>query len=385
MKLTIMKEHIIEGLQKAASIIPARSGAAYLRSLWLKAEGEMLSVMSTDANIEFIGRYIASVAQEGLVGVQGRAFVDLVRQLPDGQITLMLDDRSGNLLLEQGRRKYKLPVNDSTWFQAFSEFPAQNAVNWSADMFQEMIERVSFCISDDDNVDAISCLYMKSFGNGRIESCGLNVHQFALVAFIHDDLAAMLPPEGILLQKKYVQEMKRWLAGLEEIELNISEKRLYLRTGDCREMLSLPRSTYSYPDYMSFVSKLSTESISRLDVDRKEFIDALGRLSIFATDNDRCTYLDIAETELTLTAQGQDVGSADERLEVNYHGDIAKIAFPTRNLMDVLGHFTSAHVRLSLTAVEGPCGVSGKDDPDYTVIIMPMKMTDSTYYEEEEV
>jgi len=383
MKLTIMKEHIIEGLQKAASIIPARSGAAYLRSLWLKAEGEILTVMSTDANIEFAGQYGASVAQEGLVGVQGRAFVDLVRQLPGGQITLILDDQSGNILLEQGRRKYKLPVNDSSWFQEFSAFPSQNAVSWSADFFQELIERVSFCISDDDNADAISCLYMKSIGNGRVESCGLNGHQFALAAFAHDDLAAMLPSEGILIQKKYVQEMKRWLSGIEEIELNISEKRLYLRTGDKREMFSLPRSTYNYPDYMSFVSKLSAESISLLDLDRKECMEALGRLSIFTTDNDRCTYLDLAETELTLTAQGHDVGSADERLEVHYHGDIAKIAFPTRNLMDVLGHFTSARVKLSFTAVEGPCGVSGKDDPDYTVIIMPMKMADTTYYEED--
>ena len=383
MKLIIMKENVIEGLHKAASIIPARSGAAYLRSLWLKAEGKMLTLMSTDANIEFTGQYAAEVIREGLIGVQGRAFVDLVRQLPGGQITLTLDDQSGNLLLEQGRRKYKLPVNDSTWFQQFSDFPSQNTVGWSADFLQETIERVSFCISDEDNVEAISCMYMKSMGNGRIECCGLNGHQFALVAFMHDDLAAMLPQEGILIQKKYVQEMKRWLGGLEEIELNISEKRLYLRSGDGREIFSLPRSTYVYPDYMSFVSKLSADGISRLDVDRKECIEALGRLSIFTTDNDRCTYLAFAESELSLTAQGQDVGFADERLEVSYQGDIAKIAFPTRNLMDVLGHFASVRVQLSLTAVEGPCGINGKDDPDYTVIIMPMKMTDTTYYEEE--
>jgi DNA polymerase-3 subunit beta len=378
-----MKENIIEGLQKAANIIPARSGAAYLRSLWLKAEGETLVVMSTDANIEFTGHYTASVSREGLVGVQGRAFVDLIRQLPGGQITLTLDDQSGNLLLEQGRRKYKLPVNDSTWFQEFSAFPSQNAVAWSADFLQETIERVSFCISDDDSADAISCFYMKGVGDGRIESCGLNGHQFALSVYTHDDLAAMLPPEGILIQKKYVQEMKKWLVGLEEIELSISEKRLYLRTSDSKESFSLPRSTYSYPDYMSFVSKLSADGISLLEADRRECMEALGRLSIFATDNDRCTYLDLAENELTLTAQGQDVGSADERLEVSYQGDIAKIAFPTRNLMDVLGHFRSTRVKLSLTAVEGPCGISGKDDPDYTVIIMPMKMTDTAYYEED--
>jgi DNA polymerase-3 subunit beta len=383
MKIIISKEKIIEGLQKASGIIPARSGAAYLRSVWLKAEKESLIVMSTDANIEFTGKYAASVEQEGLAGVQGRAFVDLVRQLPGGEFSLSLDADSGNLLLSQGRRNYKLPVNDSAWFQAFSDFPLQKAVIWSGDFLQELIEGISFCISDDDNADAIGCLYMKPVGDGRIESCGLNGHQFALKSFVHDELAVLLPQEGILIQKKYVQEIKKWL-GNEEIQLNISEKRLYLRTEDERETFSLPLSTYSYPDYMSFMSKLSSPEVSVLEINRKEFMEALGRLSIFATDNDRCTYFDFSENEISMTAQGQDVGSADEILEAVYKGNIEKIAFPTRNLMDVMGHYTSQSLTLNLTAVEGPCGITGKDDPEYRVIIMPMKITDTTYYDEED-
>lgn len=387
MKLTIVKEQIIEGLQKAANIIPSRTGAAYLRSVWLRAEGNSVSILTTDANIEFVGTYPAEVAEEGLVGVQGRAFVDLVRQLPSGNIKLSLDASSGVLLLEQGRRKYKLPANDQSWFQNFSEFPVEKAVVWSGDFVQDLVDRVSFCISDDDSSDAIACFYMKPVGEsaqGRIECCGLNGHQFALSAFTHDDLAALLPPEGILIQKKYLQELKKWL-GSDEIELNITEKRLHLRTIDGRETLSLPRATYQYPDYMAFMSKLEAEGASSLTIDRREGMDALGRISIFNSDNDRCTYFELSTEEAVLTAQGQDVGSANESLEVTYNGDIAKIAFPTRNLMDIMGHFASAKLEMTLTGTEGPCGLKGKDDPDYIVIIMPMKIAETSYYSEEDV
>ena len=82
MLFTVKKENIIEGLQKAAGIIPTRAGAAYLRSLWIKAEGEVLTIMATDANIEFTGTYPAEVKEPGLVGVNGRNFVDLIRRLP---------------------------------------------------------------------------------------------------------------------------------------------------------------------------------------------------------------------------------------------------------------------------------------------------------------
>lgn len=387
MKLTIVKEQIIEGLQKAANIIPSRTGAAYLRSVWLKAEGDSVSILTTDANIEFVGTYPAQVQEEGLVGVQGRAFVDLVRQLPSGNIKLSLDASSGVLLLEQGRRKYKLPVNDQVWFQNFSEFPVEKAVVWSGDFVQELVDRVSFCISEDDSSDAIACFHMKPVGEsapGRIECCGLNGHQFALNAFLHDDLAALLPPEGILIQRKYLQELKKWL-GSDEIELNITEKRLHLRTIDGRETLSLPRATYQYPDYVTFMSKLEAEGASSLSIDRREGMDALGRISIFNSDSDRCTYFELSAEEAVLTAQGQDVGSANESLEVKYNGEIAKIAFPTRNLMDIMGHFASAKLEMTLTGAEGPCGLKGKDDPDYIVIIMPMKIAETSYYSEEDV
>ena len=384
MKLTVNKEQIIEGLLKAAAIIPAKAGAQYLRSIWLKAEEGSLSVMSTDANIEFTGRYPAEVAKPGLIGVQGRAFVDLVRQLPTGVLHLTLDEASGNLLIEQGRRTYKLPVSGAEWFQNFSAFPAENAVTWSGDFLQDILDKVAFCISDDDAMDAIACLCMKPRGNGRIDVCGLNGHQFALVSFTHDELAERLPESGMLIQKKYLQDIKKWL-GVDEIELNITDKRLYLRSLDGAETLSLPRAAHEYPDYNIFMSKLASEDMHPMTLARKETIEALGRILIFNTESDRCTYMDLTPGEALLSAQGQDVGSANESLEVTYNGDIKRIAFPTRNLLDVLGHFVSAKIDMMLTGSEGPCGIRGADDADYTVIIMPMKVSETTYYSEEDV
>ncbi|HZF60359.1 MAG TPA: DNA polymerase III subunit beta [Desulfovibrio sp.] len=384
MKLTVNKEQIIEGLLKAAAIIPAKAGAQYLRSIWLKAEEGSLSVMSTDANIEFTGRYPAEVAAPGLIGVQGRAFVDLVRQLPTGVLHLTLDEASGNLLLEQGRRTYKLPVSGAEWFQNFSAFPAENAVTWSGDFLQDILDKVGFCISDDDAMDAIACLCMKPRGNGRIDVCGLNGHQFALVSFTHDELAERLPEAGMLIQKKYLADIKKWL-GVDEIELNITDKRLYLRSLDGAETLSLPRAAHEYPDYNIFMSKLASEDMHPMTLARKEAIEALGRILIFNTESDRCTYMDLSAGEALLSAQGQDVGSANESLEVAYNGDIKRIAFPTRNLLDVLGHFVSAKIDMMLTGSEGPCGIRGADDVDYTVIIMPMKVSETTYYSEEDV
>ena len=383
MKLAVHKDQIIEGLQTAAAIIPAKAGAACLRSIWLRANEDGLALMSSDANIEFTGVYQAEVAEAGLIGVHGRPFVDLVRHLPSGVLKLSLDE-AGTLLVEQGRRSYRLPVSGPEWFQEVSQFPAEDAVIWSGDVFASLLDRVSFCISDDDAMDAIACLCLKPRGQGRIDVCGLNGHQFALAAVTHDELAARLPESGVLVQKKYLPDIRKWL-GDEEIEFNITDKRLYLRKLDRAETLSVPRALHEYPDYTQFMARLEGDGASRLDLERKEGLDALGRIVIFNTETDRCVYFDLRSEEARLSAQGQDGGSAQESLEVGYVGDISRIAFPTRNLMDVFSHFVSQRLEMTLTGPEGPCGIQGNEDPDYTVIIMPMKVSEAAYYSEDDV
>ena len=382
MNLTVKKEEILEGFLKASSIIPTKTGAAYLRSVWIQAhDNNTITIMATDVNIEFTGNYPAAVKEAGQVGVNGKALIELIRKLPGGEIKLVLDKETNNLLVEQGRRSYKLPASDPVWFQALPPFPEEGAVLWAGDYFQELLERISFCIHDDDSQEALACLYLKNAGNGKIDACGLNGHQFAMMRFVNDSIADKLPENGLLLQKKYVTEIKKWLAS-DEIMFNLSERRFHIRNANGTENLSVPRSGFIYPDYMSFLARLNAPDATKLGLKRKECLESLDRLNIFNSDNDKCTYFKLRDNVVTLSAQAQETGSAVEEFDVTYTGSIDKIAFPTKNLMDILGHFQSESLEWTLTGNEGPCSIVGTEDPDYMVLIMPMKIAENNYYEE---
>lgn len=388
MFLKVKRDEIIEGLQKSASIIPVKTGAAFLRTIWLSGSNGTLSIMSTDSNLEFCGAYPSEIKEEGLAGVQGRAFCDLVRRLT-GELTIKSDDKNQNILVEQGPRKYKLPVNDPEWFQKFSAYPEDSTtVFWSGDFLQEIIEKIAFCISEEDGMEAIACMYLypqpepDAEGRKVIEVCGLNGHQFSMYAFVNDDVYEILPKDGVLIQKKYLSELKKWLTA-DEIELSISGKRLFFRSGDKKETFSLPLSFYQYPNYRNFLNKLEDENASMLTLSRTELMDALERISIFNTDSNRCTHFMFDGDEVVLYSQGQEIGTATEALQATYAGGMKRIAFPTKNLIEILGHFSSDKVHFTLTGAEAPCGIRGDDDPNYLVILMPMMIQEETYYAEE--
>jgi DNA polymerase-3 subunit beta len=389
MFLKVNRDEIIEGLQKSANIIPAKTGAAFLRTIWLQCENGNLNIMSTDSNLEFMGSYPATIEGDGLAGVQGRAFYDLVKQLrsDQGELTFRTDETNQNVLVEQKARKYKFPVNDPEWFQKFSSFPENGTVFWSGDFLHEIIDKIAFCISDEDSMEAIACIYFvprETMGVKKVEVCGLNGHQFAMFNFVNDDIYAMLPEEGVLIQKKYIGELKKWLTS-DEIELAISQKRLFFRTGDQRETFTLPLSYYQYPNYHNFLAKLGDDNVSTLEVKRLELVDALSRVALFNTDSNRCAYFTFGEGEVTISAQGQETGMARESIDAVVSGDMQRIAFPTRNLIEILNHFNSDKVTFTLTGTEAPCGLTGTDDRDYNVIVMPMMIKEDTYYTEENV
>ncbi|MDZ7760560.1 MAG: DNA polymerase III subunit beta [Desulfovermiculus sp.] len=379
MHVTVTKEEILEGVQKAASIIPAKTGAAFLRTIWMENTDSSLNIMSTDSKLEFSGSYSVQSHEPGLVGVQGRSFYDLLRKLPPGEITFRTDEET--LLLEQGRRKYKLPLFDVTWFQPFSPFPAESAASWSGSELRHLIDHILFCIAD-ESTDNMHFMKMTPLPDSeKIEVCGLNGHQFAMVSLAHSEIHPLLGEGGILIAKRYLVELKKWLTD-KNIRFTVNQKRLFFTNQSTTEIFSLPLNYDHYPDYNAFFTYFEGET-SHMRVDKEELMDSLDRLFIFNTETQRCSYFVFDDQELIIYSQGQDTGEATELLPIEFTGQLDKIIFPTKNVIDVLNHFQSPIVEFQFTSSNGPCKITGEDDPDYLVIIMPVQIDEETYYTDE--
>lgn len=384
MKIQIHKEKILSGVQKAASIIPARTGAAFLRTIWLEAADNSLKIMSTDSKFEFAGTYEATCHQPGLTGIQGKNFYDLFRRLPPGELQLRSDEESETLLVQQGKRKYKLPTYDSSWFQHFSQFPEERAVPWKGDQVKDLIDRIAYCISDDTTDQMHSMKLTPLEEDSVIEACGLNGHQFALVRFEHSDLRSLIGEEGILIAKPYLLELRKWLDN-EVIYFTLDENRLFFTNRHKNEQFSLPINANRFPQYDRFLAYFGQEENSQMTVNKEELQEALERLNIFNTETQRCSYFVFEDSELIIYSEGQDTGEATESMPIDFQGDLEKIVFPTKDLIDVLNHFDSENITFEFTTMQGPCKISGQNDAGYIVITMPVDISEETYYDEEEI
>jgi DNA polymerase-3 subunit beta len=382
MKFNIQREDILHGLHQAAQITPTKTGAVFLRSVWLKVEADKLQIMATDSNIEFYGIYNIDVDQEGLVGVNARHLYDLIRRLHPGDLQFQVEEDTKKLIIKQNKKKYVIPINENYWFQPLLSFPEENSVFWRGEYFTNIIDSVYFSISDDEVMRAINCMIIKySENDQKIELCGLNGHKLALYQIDKNGLDRIIPDKGILIMKKYVGDLRRILP-LGEIEVNITNNRFYCRSADKMQNISIPLSMYEFPDYKGLLTKYISDNPTNMNINKQSLLDALNRIYIFNTENSICTFFEFDGNHLHMNVRSDEKGEAKEIIDVEFNGDIKKIAFPTKDLIEILSHFKSENLNFNLTSSEGPCFVSGNDDPGYNVLVMPMKISEDVVYSE---
>jgi len=384
MKIIINKEDVIKGLQKAANLTLQKTGTTFLKSIWLRAIGKELKIMATDSKIEFIGTYPVKCEKEGLVGVNGKNFYELIKKLPPGEISLTFDEKSESLLLEQGYRKYRILTYDSSWFKELMDFPEDNFILWEGGEFKDLIDRMLYFIPDEISDENRYLKLERYKEENKVVAYALKLHTFALKVIEHDGLYKLIDNDGFLIDRIFLVELKKWLDN-DEIYISIANNRMFIKNKS-NERISFPLVYKEFLNYNTFLESYeSRENKSKLIVDRNELKDTLERLYIFVSDIDQIAYFMFNNGELMIYVESYDKGEATESILVEYNGNLEKITFLIKRIRDIIDHFYSKEIVMEFTHSEGPCKIIGAEDidKDYLVITMPIKVSDEIYYEDE--
>ena len=91
-----------------------------------------------------------------------------------------------------------------------------------------------------------------------------------------------------------------------------------------------------------------------LEVDCKEFAEAVDRVSTISTERSRAVKLAIEHGSLTVSATSPENGVAVEELEARYESAPLEIGFNSRYLLDITDQIGGENVRLKMADAGSP-------------------------------
>jgi DNA polymerase-3 subunit beta len=381
MKLTIERAALLKALGHVQSVVERRNTIPVLSNVLLRAGAPLgagfLSLSATDMDLEIVERVPGRIEREGQTTAAAHTLYDIVRKLREGaQIEIEASGERGAMVLRSGRSTFTLaclPAEDYP-VMAGGELPHGFAL--SAAELKSLIDRTRFAISTEETRYYLNGIYLHATKADEvpvIRAVATDGHRLARVEMVMPEGAAAMP--GIIVPRKTVIELRKLVeeAG-EEVRIALSETKIRFAVGEA--VLTSKLIDGTFPDYDRVIPS-SNDKL--LEVDCKEFAEAIDRVSTISTEKSRAVKLAIEPHganggSLVVSATSPESGTAVEEIEVRYQAAPIEIGFNSRYLMDITAQITGEGVQLMMSDAASPTIVRDSADASALYVLMPMRV-----------
>ena len=148
MKITIDRAALMRCLNHVQSAVERRTTIPILSNVLMKAEYGVLTLATTDMDLEINESVAANVDRAGATTAPASTLFDIVKKLPEDSAVVMELDQSGNqMTVKAGRSNFRLaclPVSD---FPEISQGKLPSSFSIPANELRALIDRTKFAMS----------------------------------------------------------------------------------------------------------------------------------------------------------------------------------------------------------------------------------------------
>jgi DNA polymerase III subunit beta len=372
MKVTVERAELLKSLGHVHRVVERRNTIPILANVLIKADRGKLSMKATDLDLEVIDSVAAEVSPGGATTVPAHMFYEIVRKLPEGsQIVIEGSGDRAVLSLRAGRSRFTLQTLPESDFPDLAAGEMTHSFKLAAADLKRLIDKTQFAISTEETRYYLNGIYLHTAGTAKaatLRAVATDGHRLAQVELPLPEGAAGMP--GIIVPRKTVGEVQRLIeTGEGEVAIELSTGKIRFSIGDV--VLTSKLIDGTFPDYGRVIP---TGNDKELIVDKKEFEQAVDRVSTVSSERGRAVKLSLSTGKLMLSVTNPDSGSATEEVEVEYSADPLDIGFNSRYLLDIAGQIEGEAAVLKLADPGSPTLIQDRDSKNALYVLMPMRV-----------
>ena len=310
MELKIATTELSKALGRSQGIVEKKSTMPILSHVLLEAKKGQLVVSATDLDLAVSSEHGdgCEILKEGALAVSARHLYEIVRALPEQQVTLK-KAQNNYLELKSGPSEFRivgLPAEDFPALPRFEKVPFADID--AADLL-DMIERTFFAISSDETRYNLNGVFFEPSAD-TLRLVATDGHRLSLVE--RKTPATFGLKKGVILPKKGLQELRKLLAEV----VQSGEEKPTTKLGFVENsaivhqkgvILSMRLIEGLFPDYRQVIPKAG-EKVVKMGRDRLQ--ETLRRVSLLSTDKAHAVKLELAKGTLRVLSQNPDLGEA---------------------------------------------------------------------------
>ncbi len=366
MKINVARDELVAKLGVVSRAVSTRGTVQVLSGILLRAEGDVLTLAATDMELSLRTTLDARVEGDGAVVIPGKPLVELARLLPESDVTIEYRPEEGTVQIVSGSYSSRLHVFNAEDFPRLPAVDAQlHAIDREA--LLETIDRVARSASRDESRPVLTGILVR-FEAGKLVMVATDSYRLSVK---ETELDSAAPELEAIIPARALTELSR-LAGGDTVELGVHENHVVFGVRSADETgawLTTRRIDGQFPNYRQLLPETFEVELT---LPKSELADVVRRASVLALRNSPLR-LRLAEGELTVSAQTQDVGETRETMPAAYTGEEFVIGFNAEFLRDGVDSIVGDDVRVKLINPLRPAILEDAAG-DFTYLIMPIRL-----------
>lgn len=366
MKFTCEKALLVSAISITSRTVAAKSAIPCLEGILLRAgAGVQLTGFNLETGITV--KVGASVTEAGLCVMPARLFFDIVRKLPDEEVTIEVDDKL-QVSIRGGASFFKITALDAEDYPDLPDVNSSRGVSVPQSALREMIGGTIFSVSENQARPIhTGCL---------IEVCDESITMVAVDSFrlarrtwhseqpIGREMKFVVPATGL-------REVEKILSDTDEPAIfTLGDKHILFEIGDATLVCRILEG-----EFIDWRRVVPTKNTTILTANVSELMSSIERVSLIVSEKIkspvRCIFGDnTADFRTTNT-----VGSAHDTCNIAGNGGELEIGFNCRYLLDALRAVPSEEVTLELQNGLSPIVFTPADDKtDFAYMVLPVRL-----------
>jgi DNA polymerase III subunit beta len=211
MKLSIDRAALLRALNHVQSAVERRNTIPILANVLMRAEGGVLTLTTTDMDLEINEGVAAKVTSGGATTAPAHTLHDIVRKLPENtEVELTLAKEGTQMTVKAGRSQFKLSCLPTADFPEISSGNLGTVFSIPASSLRALIDRTKFAMSTEETRYYLNGIYLHEADNGGVKvlrAVATDGHRLAMFEMALPAGAEGMP--GIIIPRKAIGELRK--------------------------------------------------------------------------------------------------------------------------------------------------------------------------------
>lgn len=363
MKIICNKTKLATGINIVLKAVSTKSTLPILECILIEAQGDLIKLTSNDMELAIETIIEGEVIEPGKIALEAKLLSEIVRKLPDNNVTIETDDNS-QTLIKCEKSKFKIAGKTGDDFSYLPDIEKDKYITLSQFSLKEIIRQTIFSISDNEN-NKLMTGELFEVNDNKLNIVSLDGHR---ISIRNIELKENYGFIKVIVPGKTLSDISKILSGGIEDNVNIyfTDKHILFEFDSTKVVSRLLEGEYYKINQM-----LSSDYDTKIEINKKEFLDCIDRATLLIKESDKKPIiLNISNNNIELKINSS-IGSMKEDIEIKKEGKDILIGFNPRFLMDALRVIDDELITIYMVNPKAPCFIKDKDE-NYIYLILPV-------------